>query len=617
MKNTNFVPFTHVSFKDGFWKRRYDLNAKVSIPNVKKQFEDSGRFDALRFNLVQTGRAPHFFYDSDAAKWIEAIGYLIQKDPEGYKEEEKFIDEIVDCMERAQRPDGYLNSFHQQCEPHNIFKIRDRHELYCAGHLIEAAIAYHQATGKRKLLDIMERMCDCIEKAFFIDNTASFLSPGHQEIELALFKLYRYTGTEKYKTMAEGFLSRRADPNDPPQYGGYRPGSQDDVDIYHLRDARGHCVRALYYYSGIADMLLENGDPRLQETMDSIFTDVTERKMFITGSVGSTHRLESFTIPYDLSGKDAYAESCGAIALILYAMRMRRLGMDAKYGDVIERVMYNTLLSSTSLDGKAFFYENPLEINMEMYDAETGVACASQDHAPQRTRLEVFWCSCCPPNINRILAELGDWLVYDEIDFACIEQYAACEAKSAHGTLSIDGDYVNDGKITVSSSDYQADKIALRLPAWSDQVTVTAEGREVAYAVENGYAIIPVGENFSLELDFHIAPVLMASNPNVTANVGRVALCYGPVVYCIEGVDNGPKLNRVSVSVDAPAFKVSPNAEYGFPTIEVDGFRDADATALYLRANAITKHPTRLTFIPYYAFANRGASDMQVWIRRA
>ena len=409
MKTVDFVPFRSVTLTDGFWKDRFDLNKNVSLSNVRKRFEESGRFDALRFNYAQTGKKPHFFYDSDVAKWMEAVAYLMEQDPDGMREHEALCEELIDCMERAQREDGYLNSEHQQIDPHLIFQNRDRHELYCAGHLIEAAIAYHKATGKDRFLKIMERYCDLIERVFLVEGSAEFMTPGHEEIELALIKLYRHTKKEKYLRLARFFLEMRGNnEKDKPIYEDNLFGSQDDTDIRHLESANGHCVRALYLYSGIADLAAETDDALLFENLEKVFSDITNGKMYITGGVGSTPTTESFTIPYDLPNRTAYTESCCAVAMMMFASRMRKLSKQAKYGHLSERVLYNAMLSSTSLDGKSFFYENPLEIALEEYGREVAVPKRQHARLPITERLEVFGCSCCPPNINRFFAHLGD-----------------------------------------------------------------------------------------------------------------------------------------------------------------------------------------------------------------
>ncbi|MBQ8344762.1 MAG: glycoside hydrolase family 127 protein [Clostridia bacterium] len=618
MKKTDFVSFRQIDWKDGFWKNRCELNQTVSVQNVQKRFEETARFDAVRFNYLKNGKKLHIFYDSDAAKWIESVAYLLQKDRARFASEEAFVDELVDCMERAQREDGYLNSFHQQITPMDIFQIRGNHELYCLGHMIEAAVEYDRATGKGTLLAIVERYCDYVERVFLLEKSAAFETPGHEEIELALFKLYRYTGKEKYRTMAEHFLNRRGCKEDEQLIHNNREYAQDDHPIREFTEANGHSVRALYLYSGMADMAYETGDAEIKAALDRLWEDMVTRKMYITGGVGSTYRGESFTVAYDLPNHTAYSESCCAIAFLMLAARMRRLERNARYGHLVERVLYNSLLSSSTLDGKGFFYENPLEIALEERDREVANEPSKRERLPITTRLEVFRCSCCPPNITRAFARLGDWICYDEDGYACVEQWMASEVQSAYGTLTLEGELAKTGVMTVSCENYKADRIMIRIPEWCRRMTVTSDGNEVSYERDEvGYAVVSVGASFRLTFDFHIAPTFVSANPKVRADVGRMALTYGPVVYCLEGVDNGSRLNRLSVSPDAVRSAKLYEDFHGLLSVELEGFCDKDQTALYFDAAEAELLPKQLKFIPYFSFANRGETDMLVWVRRA
>ena len=618
MFSGNFVSFTNVDLKDGFWQNRYQLNKNVSIESVKTRFEDSGRFDALRFNYLKTGKAPHFFYDSDVAKWIEGVAYIMEKDRESMKANEELIDALILDMERAQRDDGYLNSYFQQIKPDQIFSDRRGHELYCLGHLIEAAIAYHHATGKDKLLKIIEKYCGLVEKVFLIDKSAKFTTPGHEEIELALFKLYRYTKNEKYRRMSEYFLSMRGVVDNDCKFTPTDKEAQDNVDIYNLREANGHCVRALYFFSGIADMAYENADKKLIESLESVWQDMTERKLFITGGVGSTRRQESFTVPYDLPNMTSYSESCSAIAFCLLAMRMRKMREDPKYGHLIERELYNNLLSSTSLNGKEFFYENPLEIALEDYGREVAEAPENREKLAITNRVEVFECSCCPPNINRWFAMFAECFVYENEKYATIEQYVSSNIKTRHGNLSVTENYALDGKATIEGVGYTAGVLKLRHPEWARSVTLTLNGEQITPEYDdNGYITVSAPENFTLEVSFPIAPVFVSANPKVRADAGRIALTYGPTVYCLEGVDNGERLNRISVCPCAVKNAKLEKDFHNLYSIEVKGYRDAEETRLYFPADESSKEEVNLKFIPYFAFANRGRSDMLVWVRKA
>lgn len=617
MKSSSFIPFSKVDLYDGFWRDRYELNKNVSINNVRIRFEDSHRFDAMRFNYLKNGHKPHIFFDSDVAKWMEAVAYLMEKDPETMREHEILCEELIACMEQAQRPDGYLNSEHQQISPHLIFRERWRHELYCAGHLIEAAIAYHKATGRDRFLAIMERYCDCIERVFIKEKSAGFTTPGHEEIELALFKLWKHTGKEKYRTMAEYFLTERGKHPEETIPSQLTPHTwQDNTDIYHLSEAHGHSVRALYFYSGIADMALANNDEVLYNNLETVFEDITERKMYVTGGVGSTRIYEGFTVPYDLPNHTAYTESCCAIAMMLFASRMRHIEKKAKYGHVMERVLYNSMLSSTSLDGKAFFYENPLEIALPEYNREVGAIPDRRERLPITQRVEVFGCSCCPPNINRFFGEFGSYLCVDDGDGLCIEQYVASDMQTPYGALRIREQYAIDGKVEISSDNYTAKTISLRVPEWCKRVTATRNGEAIELAIIDGYAAVEVDGAFTLALDFHIAPRFVAANPNVRSNAGRVALCYGPVVYCLEKADNGERLNRIEIAIDSLSDAKYERDFHKLYSISLPAYRAADNQNLYFDAEESSLIPITAKFIPYFAFANRGESDMLVWVRR-
>jgi DUF1680 family protein len=383
-----------------------------------------------------------------------------------------------------------------------------------------------------------------------------------------------------------------------------------------LESANGHCVRALYLYSGIADLAAETDDAPLFENLEKVFSDITNGKMYITGGVGSTPTTESFTVPYDLPNRTAYTESCCAVAMMMFASRMRKLSKQAKYGHLSERVLYNAMLSSTSLDGKSFFYENPLEIALEEYGREVAVPKRQHARLPITERLEVFGCSCCPPNINRFFAHLGDYICIDEGDALCVEQYISAELNTDHGHISIIEDYARTGKVCIQGHGYTAKFISFRVPEWCQKLTATLNGEPVLPEIREGYAYFAPGESFSLDLDFGISLSFVSANPMVRANVGRMALVRGPVVYCIEGVDNGTRLNRIEVSADALGEATEIPDFHGLYSVFLPAYRLKESTALYFDASQSACEPIRIKCIPYFAFANRGKSDMQVWIRR-
>lgn len=618
MKTMKNIAFEHVELTDGFWRDRYCINKTVSLQNIKKRFDETGRFEAMRFNYKQTGVYPHLYYDSDCAKWIESVAYLMLKDRGAYAEYEDFIDGLVDCMERAQMPDGYLNPYFQQIEPDKIFARRTDHELYGAGHLIEAAIAYHKATGKDKLLKITERYCDCIEQAFIVKKTAAFVTPGHEEIELALIALYRHTKNKKYLDMAKFFLSNRGTDTCFHDFA-LDKYAQDDVNPAHVREAVGHAVRAMYLYCAMADYAAES-DGRYLDSCKAVFDDCVLRKMYITGGIGSAKLGEAFTVAYDLPNMTAYSESCAAIGLIFFALRMQKFAVDSRYADVIERVLYNAFLSSTSLDGKSFFYENPLEICLKEHGKEVSVKPEWRTGLPMPERSEVFVCSCCPPNITRTVAKLGDLIYTASDDCLYVNQYIASEMSvSDIGDVKIETNYPVSGFINIRVKNFRRKKIGVRIPDWCKKYSVVyCQNGQVdsgAGVLCGGYLVFDAGTDFTLEIELDVSPRLVMCSSKVRDNAGRVALMYGPTVYCIEEKDNFANLNAVKIAADAE-FSESFDKTLRQMTLSCSAFRDVETDELYLPVSERREEKVTLKFIPYYAFANRGKSDMLVWIRQ-
>jgi DUF1680 family protein len=357
---------------------------------------------------------PHIFWDSDVAKWIEACAYSLEQTPDGQLE--KQVDEIIGYMESGQLDDGYFNSYYIACEPENRFTVRNNHELYCAGHLTEAAVAYYRATGKDKLLGLVKRYLDLIEKAFAEDDSAAFSTPGHEEIELALIKMYELTGEEKYTNLCAHFINTRGTSQkdlDNFVYSGDHSYDQTHLPVRQQKTAEGHSVRALYLYSGMADLARLTGDKELTDACKSLFDNICSKRMYVTGGVGSSSHGETFTQDYDLPNDMAYSETCASIALVLFCRRMLMLETDSKYADAAERAMYNCVLGGVSLDGRSFFYVNPLEINLSRHEKNEKWHDIKENLLTQRA--EVFSCSCCPPNLARVIPSFaGDAYSYDD-----------------------------------------------------------------------------------------------------------------------------------------------------------------------------------------------------------
>lgn len=615
LKNSENIGFENIDINQGFWQKRQKLNAETTIYSIWKRFEETGRFSALNCDWKEGElNRPHIFFDSDTAKWIESVGYILQKrDDEALKVK---ADELIDIISKNQEESGYFNSWFQQFEPKARFTRRDDHELYCAGHLMEAAVAYYYGTGKDKLLKVMCRYADYIEKIFKIEKSAKFVTCGHPEIELALIKLYHCTGEIRYLELSRWFIDMRGN-NDKDTQDSWRNSyySQDHLPLRQQKTAEGHSVRAAYMYSGMADIAYEYGDTELVKACENIFDDIINKKMYITGGIGSSHRGEAFTVAYDLPNETAYAESCAAIALAMFSLRMQKLLPDVKYADTIETILYNGFLVSTSLDGKSFFYENPLSIDLKLRGKDTSVN--EKERMPITERLEVFDCSCCPPNITRFVASLGDYLYTVNGNDIYTHQYVGsmCEAEIDGRKIKIrqETDYPTDGKVKITVMDAAGKNVFVRIPSWCEDFTLSVDGSRFSAKRERGYIRIPIERNeLIIDLDFTMDCHLVEASPFVHANTGKAAIQKGPIVYCIEAIDNGENIQDIMLKKEVNA-KLSPSDEFYFPTITIDGFRRHDFGGSLYRALSDKLSPIKIKLIPYYAFANRGESDMQIW----
>lgn len=596
------ITFDKINITDGFWKARQDLNKTVTVNAVWNRFSDTGRIKAFEFKWKEGDDCkPHIFWDSDVAKWIESAAYIIHKNPD--KELEDKIEWLIDRIEENQHPDGYFNLYYTLCEPGKRFTDRTCHELYCLGHLIEAAVAYYNATGKDRFIKILCKYLELVEKIFVKENSAAFITPGHEEIELALFKLYNCTGNERWLELAMFFLDMRGTvPHDQSLYEGTHPKySQSHLPVREQFEAEGHCVRACYLYSAMADAALVKNDEKLRLACEKIFDDIVSKKMYITGGLGSTHKGEAFTVAYDLPNETAYAETCAAISLAFFAQRMFILTGESKYADVIERVMYNGILSGISLDGISFFYVNPLEINLINH---TRHACVTNgDPLPITQRKEVFDCSCCPPNLTRFIASVGDYIYAQNDDAVFVNQFIASSYEENGQSISIATEYPSQGTVEIKSSFNKT--VAVRIPSWCSSFTASAP-----YTRKGGYIYFDKSIS-DIIIIFDISPVINISNPLVWENTGRCAVSAGPVVYCVEGVDNGD-LRGLFINSN-PHFTVEYSNCYKTNIIKADAVRYKDNGCLYSSKN-YSKETKEITLIPYFAFANRGESDMKVWI---
>ncbi len=610
MNRDRAISHEQVKLDGGFWGARQRLNADVTLEAVRRQFEQTGRFDAFQFNWKDgMPNKPHIFYDSDVAKWMEAASYVMGQDPR--PEIEAFCDGLVDLIERHQAADGYFNVWFTVIEPEKRFQRRTEHELYCAGHLFEAAVAYKRATGKAKFLNLMCKYADLIERVFKTEASAAFKTPGHEEIELALVKLAEEAAEPRYLELAKWFIDQRGQQPEP-EYEFAKPNyAQDHLPVREQTTAEGHSVRALYLYAGMADIALRYHDEALLSACKTLFINVTERRMYITGGVGSSRYGEAFTVDYDLMNATAYTESCAAIALVMFARRMLLMDVDGVYADAAERAMYNGFLSSTSLDGKKFFYENPLEVDLARIGRDASVN--NGEVLPIVERVEVFSCSCCPPNIARFVASIADCLYTANAAALYVHHYmaslAAFDVDGRSVRLTQRTNYPAEGRVEIRIDGAKGLMIGLRVPGWCAKYEANVSG-----PVEKGYLMVACDSDaFIITLNFDMPPTLYQADPRVHADVGRAALMRGPVVYCLENVDNQGEMGQLSVDpkldwrlMDAP--------EYGMPVVMAAGYRRALQRALYMPLAEATVEAVPLTFIPYYAFANRGPSDMCVWV---
>lgn len=643
MAHTKIKNDITVQVTDSFWKRYMDVVRKEVIPYQWEALND--RIPAAvpsraiqNFKIAageETGEFHGFvFQDSDVAKWLEAVAFSLENEPD--EALEKAADEVIALIGRAQKEDGYLNTYFTVKEPDGRWSnLRDQHELYCAGHMIEAAVAYYRATGKRALLDMMCRFADYIDQVFGREEGKIRGYDGHQEIELALVKLYDVTGNEKYLKLSQYFIDERG--QQPHFFDQEREKRQENrpffwnesygyhqahVPVREQKKAVGHSVRAMYMYTAMADLALKLGDNTLKKACEDLWENVTKKQMYITAGVGSMEFGEAFSTDYDLPNDTAYTETCASIGLVFWAQRMLHLQADSKYADVMERAIYNGTISGMDLDGKKFFYVNPLEVKPD--------ACSHrQDHHHVKpVRQKWFSCACCPPNLARLISSIGHYMYTVQQDELYVHLYAGNQADIQLNGQKVKIDqqtsYPWDEKVnvTVTPEQDEAFTIALRIPGWSKGAQVQVNGEKVEYEslVKNGYIYLERTwkQGDQIELIFPMPVEKIRSNPKVKENAGRMALQRGPVVYCLEEADNGQELSSIKIAGNAE-FRSSfrPDVLGGVVVIEGEGIReigDSWGDTLYQPVQKQSA-PVSVKAIPYFAWCNREPGEMVVWIR--
>ena len=585
LKMIEQIDFSHVKINDNFWSPRLSKHVSATLPVCIDQIENqTGRI--RNFENAAKGEGEHsgiFFDDSDVYKALEGMAYSLINNPD--PELEKKADEWIDKFAAAQQPDGYINTFYTLTGLDKRWTNMDKHEMYCAGHMIEAGVAYYQATGKRKLLDVCIRMTDHMMSQF--GPGKRHWVPGHEEIELALVKLYQTTQEQKYLDFAYWLLEERGHGHgtmgdegkwDPVYY-------QDIVPVRRLTDISGHAVRCMYLYCGMADVAALKNDTGYIAAIDRLWDDVVHRNMYITGGIGSSRDNEGFTEDYDLPNLDAYCETCASVGMVLWNQRMNQLTGDSKYIDVLERSLYNGALAGISLGGDRFFYVNPLE--------------SKGDHHRQ----EWYGCACCPSQLSRFLPSIGNYIYASSDDALWVNLYIGNTGQIRIGETDIlltqETDYPWDGsvKLTISTSQPLEKEIRLRIPNWCKTYDLSINGKRINVSEEKGYAVIKDWKSQDvIALDMDMPVEIVAADPHVKENFGKRAIQRGPLVYCMEEIDNPEYFDQIQLS-PSTTFQTAFVSDIlnGIKTIKTNG-----------RAQSAT-------FIPYYAWDNRKAGKMRVW----
>ncbi len=628
MKNTKNTPlhFTNVRIQDAFWAPRLAANRQQGLDRVYEQLQKTGRIEAydLDWSPDSSRPKPHVFWDSDVAKWLEGACYSLMN----HQDQDLLgrVESLVDRILSAQGEDGYLNPYYTVVEPENRWtNLRDRHELYCAGHMIEASIAHHQATGDRRFLSAMRRYADLIDRTFGPGKGQLRGYPGHQEIELALVKLYHHTGEKRYLNLAAYFVDARGGHpyyfdqearqrrEDPAAYWAKTHAyTQSHRPVREQETVVGHAVRAMYLYGAMADLAREQRDRELRVVLEKLWEDLVSHKLYLTGGIGTSRENEGFTPSYHLPNQDAYAETCAAIGLVFWAHRMLHLHMDSRYADVMERALYNAVLSGVSLEGDRFFYVNPL----------------ASDGTHQR---QVFYsCSCCPPNINRLLPTIGGFVYSTTGDEITTHLYIQSEARIEFdpGTVTLiqETDYPWDGVVCIrcEMDVQQSFTLKLRKPGWCQEARLYLNGDRLPDDIpfEGGYFRLerrwkPGDE---IRLQWLMPAHRVYAHPDVKATVDSVALMRGPIVYCLEALDQPVPLHLIrlprSVSLES---RFETDLLGGVGTLVGKALAadvDAWGGALY---QPDPPDFVRVPFkaIPYYAWANREPGAMRVWLPEA
>jgi uncharacterized protein len=603
------VPIGGVRLNDTFWHPRQLRNGTNTLPTQYQQCESTGRIDNFRRASGRKNGVPFhgiYYNDSDVYKWIEACAWQLAIGRDAAIEE--MVESVIEEIAAAQQPDGYLNTYFMfELAKDRWSNLKDKHELYCAGHLMQAAVAHHRVTGRDGLLRVAMRFADHICSRFGpaaegkVEGTC-----GHQEIEMALVELARETGEQRYLKQAQYFIDARG----RGLIGG-SPYHQDHKPLREMEAVTGHAVRMLYYASGATDFYAERGDRPLLDGLQRLWTRMAQRVTYVTGGQGARWEGEAFGSDYELPNARAYTETCAAIANVMWCWRMLQLDGDARYADMMELALYNGVLSGISLDGEHYFYQNPLE------------------NDGTHRRQPWFDCACCPSNITRLLPQLNGYFYSTGDDSLWVHLYASGSAEIVMPSgnpvrLEQATDYPWNGEVQLKIDADSEFELRLRVPAWCSGAAVSVNGEEVGTARAGTYASIRrrwrAGDVVKLTLP--MPPRQIEAHPFATDNAGKVALARGPLIYCLEQIDQPVDPRSMLLPADAKlSSQPRPDLLGGVVVIEGQLLASDDQAdlQLYRTAGSATRSTSavRVVAIPYYAWANRKPSRMAVWIRRA
>lgn len=641
-----------VKLTDRFWRNYQKLVRKEMIPyqwavlsdaidiHIERERNDdtipNAKSHAVENFRIAAGQAEgeHYgwvFQDSDVYKWLEAVAYSLNNEPD--PELQSLADDVVELIAAAQEPDGYLDTYFTIKAPERRYKrLRESHELYCAGHFMEAAVAYHQATGNETVLQTAVKLADCIDRSFGPEDGKIHGSDGHEEVEIGLVRLYEETGEPRYLKLAEYFIEIRgkdpeffakqvaADDNKEPVIAGMDslPPSyyQADVPPVERTTADGHAVRVVYLCTGMAAIAARTGNEAMLAACRRLWRNIVDKRMYITGGIGSTYRGEAFTLDYDLPNDTMYCETCASIGLVFFARQMLLCDSCGEYADVMERALYNTVLAGMALDGKHFFYVNPLET-----DPRKSQKDPNKSHV-KCVRPQWLGCACCPPNLARLLTSVEEYIYTVKEDTVLVNLFMESSVTIGSRTIAQNTAYPKDGKIALQISGSEEEtlkRIGIRIPGWAQSYAVSVNGNRCEVKPEDGYLYFALDEQekeIVLELPMEIQR--WRANPLVSEDLGKTAVTRGPVVYCLEAADNGSHLHLLAQDPESELEYTESPILGGIGVITGTGTRKIlprQKAPLYQRGLGYETQTQKLTYIPYYAWANRGESEMSVWIR--